>query len=133
MKLQTVKNIIIGAVCAALAAGNIYQYARVPEDRSANIVFYDTEGSPAVPKTNEIPGIPALSGPDRSGKDWLIDLNSATQEELETLPGIGPAKARAILEYRRQYGGFVSAEEIMEVRGIGQATYDKIKDRITVN
>ena len=133
MKLQTVKNIVIGAVCTALAAGNIYQYARVPEDRSGNIVFYDTEGSSAAPKTNDIPVVPALSEPGHSEKAWLIDLNSATQEELETLPGIGPAKARAILEYRRQYGGFVSAEEIMEVRGIGQATYEKIKDRITVN
>ena len=53
-------------------------------------------------------------------------------EELESLPGIGPVKARAILEYRSVYGRFVTSEEIMEVRGIGQATYEKIKDRITV-
>ena len=119
MKLQTVKNIIIGAVCAALAAGNIYQYARVPEDRTQNIVFYEAEPSSGIFEERELPG--------------LIDLNSATKDELESLPGIGPVKARAIIEYRKAYGGLVAAEEIMEVRGIGQSTYDKIKDRITVN
>ena len=62
----------------------------------------------------------------------LININTASQSELETLPGIGPVKAKAIIEYRRSYKGFVAKEEIMEVRGIGPATYEKIKDRITL-
>ena len=126
MKLQTAKNIVIGAVCAALAAGNIYQHVKVPGDASQNIVFYELEPTPAIYQGSE--------NENSSGKteDHLIDLNTATEEELESLPGIGPVKARAILEYRNVYGRFVTSEEITEVRGIGQATYEKIKDRITV-
>ena len=61
-----------------------------------------------------------------------IDLNTATAEELCTLKGIGPVKAQAILDYRSQYGKFVCIEEIMEVKGIGEGTYKKIKDDICV-
>ena len=63
----------------------------------------------------------------------LIDLNTATQAELETLSGIGPAKARAIIDYRNRYGGFVSPEEITEVKGIGEGIYGRIKDYIYVS
>ena len=126
MKLQTAKNIVIGAVCAALAAGNIYQHVKVPGDASQNIVFYELEPTPAIYQGSE-----NASG-YREPEDHLVDLNTATEEELESLPGIGPVKARAILEYRNVYGRFVTSEEITEVRGIGQATYEKIKDRITV-
>ncbi len=69
------------------------------------------------------------NAPDRPG---LIDLNSADSKTLQNLSGIGPVKARAIIEYRKAYGGFVCAEEILQVKGIGKATYEKIKDRIYV-
>ncbi len=62
--------------------------------------------------------------------DGLIDINSAGAEELETLPGIGPVKAAAIIAYREAYGGFVSIEEITEVKGIGPATLEKIRGLI---
>jgi comEA protein len=62
-----------------------------------------------------------------------IDLNSADSEDLQLLRGIGPAKAKLIIEYRERYGGFVCAEEIMEVRGIGPGIYEKIKDSIYVS
>ncbi|MBQ5436131.1 MAG: helix-hairpin-helix domain-containing protein, partial [Firmicutes bacterium] len=91
------------------------------------------EGSSSDPSAHADEGPARSSGP--IGTDsyaGLIDLNSADRSELETLKGIGPAKASAILEYRRMYGGFVCKEEIMEVKGIGQATYDKIKDKIYV-
>lgn len=61
----------------------------------------------------------------------IIDLNKATTEELETLPGIGPSKARAIIEYREKMP-FTKPEDIMNVPGIGQKTYEKMKDRIKV-
>ncbi|WP_275060688.1 ComEA family DNA-binding protein [Fervidobacterium islandicum] len=61
----------------------------------------------------------------------VIDLNTASFEELQTLPGIGPSKARAIIEYRENQA-FTKPEDIMSVPGIGQKTYEKLKDRIKV-
>lgn len=62
-----------------------------------------------------------------------VDLNTAEKETLETLPGIGPELAERIVEYRAVHGGFSTAEELMEVSGIGEKTFAGLKDRITVN
>lgn len=58
-----------------------------------------------------------------------ININTASQSELETLPGIGPSKAKAIIEHRP----YTSVEEIKRVPGIGEATFQQIKDLITVD
>jgi competence protein ComEA len=60
-----------------------------------------------------------------------LDLNTATEEELEALPGIGPVLAERILDWRAENGPFQSAEDVMSVKGIGQATYEKIAPYIT--
>ncbi len=65
-------------------------------------------------------------------KDALINLNTASAEKLMELPGIGEAKAAGILEYRARIGQFTAIEEIMNVSGIGEAMFEKIKDKITV-
>jgi len=62
----------------------------------------------------------------------LINLNHATQEELENLPGVGPATAKNIIEYREKYGGFADIEEIKNVKRIGDKTYEKLKEFIRV-
>jgi competence protein ComEA len=62
-----------------------------------------------------------------------VNLNTATKDELVALPGIGPAKAQAILDYRAQHGGFRSAEELKDVKGIGAKRYEKLKAEITVS
>lgn len=64
--------------------------------------------------------------------DPLININSASTELLETLPGIGPVLAKAIVDYRQAEGEFKSIEEIQKVPGIGPEKYENIKDLITV-
>lgn len=60
-----------------------------------------------------------------------IDLNSATSAELETLPGVGPRTAERILEYRREHGGFERIEDLMDVRGIGERTFLRLRPLVT--
>ncbi len=67
-----------------------------------------------------------------SAQSELIDLNAATAMELETLPGIGPRTAERILEYRREHGGFERIEDLMDVRGIGERTFLRLKPLVTV-
>ena len=78
---------------------------------------------------NSIDNIPNNNS---SSTDSKISLNNASIDELMTLDGIGEKKAQAIIEYRNKNGGFKSIEEILEVDGIGSATYEKIKDQITI-
>jgi competence protein ComEA len=84
-----------------------------PEEEQGFVVV--TEGTPS-----------SLLGED------LVDINEANQDELEELPGIGPSLAERIIEYREENGPFDSIEDIVNVSGIGSATYDEIKDLITV-
>jgi competence ComEA-like helix-hairpin-helix protein len=74
----------------------------------------------------------ATGGVSQANQPQKIDINRAEAWLLEALPGIGPSKAQAIIDYRQQNGGFGHIAEIIEVPGIGQAIYDDIKDKITV-
>ena len=61
-----------------------------------------------------------------------VNVNTATAEELEELPGVGPATAQAIVEYRRQHGRFRSVDELLDVRGIGEAKLAALRPRARV-
>lgn len=61
-----------------------------------------------------------------------VEINTANQEELELLPGIGSTRAQSIIEYRQNQGGFTSKEQIQDVPGIGEGIYQQIKELITV-
>ena len=62
----------------------------------------------------------------------LVNLNAATVAELESLPGVGPAVAARIIEYREKNGGFKKVEDLMNVRGIGEKTFLQLKPLVTV-
>lgn len=70
--------------------------------------------------------------PDISSTTSLININSATQTELETLPGIGSSTALKIIDYREKNGNFKTIEDIMNVTGIGEAKFQNIKDYICI-
>jgi competence protein ComEA len=61
-----------------------------------------------------------------------VNLNSATMAQLQTLPGIGPATAQRIMDYREQTGSFKKIEELMNVRGIGEVSFLKLKALVTL-
>lgn len=80
-------------------------------------------------------GLPAGSLPENGYRDngaALVNLNTASMEELMTLKGIGEARAGDIIRYRQETGGFQVIEDIMNVPGIKEGAFEKIKDRITV-
>jgi competence protein ComEA len=62
----------------------------------------------------------------------VVNLNTATKDELIALPGIGPAKAQAILDYRAQRGSFKNVEELKDVKGIGAKRFEALKPELTV-
>lgn len=74
----------------------------------------------------------AVSGNAVAEQDGRIDINLASAEELMTLPGIGRAKADSIISYRDSSGGFSSIEEIMQVEGIKEGVFNRVKDSIKV-
>ena len=65
--------------------------------------------------------------------DDRVDINRAGKEELMTLTGVGETRAQAILAYRETHGSFSSVEELMQVEGIKEKTYEKLKDQIRIN
>ncbi|HEX4979966.1 MAG TPA: helix-hairpin-helix domain-containing protein [Acidimicrobiales bacterium] len=62
----------------------------------------------------------------------VVDLNAATLADLDALPGVGPSTAQAILDYRKERGRFASVDELLEVRGIGEAKLEALRSRVRV-
>lgn len=98
----------------------------------------ETQESPAPQETQEEAPLeleeaeqqtPQLSAPT---EEEPLNLNTATQAELELLPGIGPVLAQAILDYRDSFGGFSTKEQLKEVSGIGEKRYAAVEALITV-
>lgn len=89
------------------------QHVYVPQQGEAPLLLSPRAGSP-------------LSG-DR------VNINTADEAALESLPGIGPALAQRILDYRKVHGPFARIEDIMEVSGIGPGTFEDIRDLITID
>jgi competence protein ComEA len=93
-----------------------------------------SEAEPTPPPVSLPPGATATAAGRMGGitADGLIDINAATQTDLEMLPGIGPATAADIIAYREANGPFATIEAIMDVPGIGEGKFEAIRDLITV-
>lgn len=94
----------------------------------------DLKSAPAPATNPEVTASPpstslSLNSNQASGK---LNINSATQSQLESLPGIGPTYAKRIIEYRTANGGFKSIDQIQNVKGIGAKTFAKFKELITI-
>ncbi|WP_318615106.1 helix-hairpin-helix domain-containing protein [Sporosarcina sp. YIM B06819] len=88
-----------------------------------------------VPVEGEVPlELPSLviMGATVQQDDGKININTADEQQLMTIPGIGPSKAAAIIQYREEHGLFKLPESLMDVSGIGQKTFDKLASQITV-
>lgn len=72
------------------------------------------------------------SSVNQKGGNEKVNINTATQDELDSLPGIGPSLAERIISYREENGNFKSTDELQNVKGIGDAKYADIKDKVTV-
>ncbi len=84
--------------------------------------------------TAEKPVNPKIAGPAGLDRQSIkLNINRASANELEKLPGLGPALAQRIIDYRETQGMFTSEEDIKSVKGIGDKIFEKIKDKITVN
>lgn len=77
-------------------------------------------------------GTGGAAGSGAAGGDAVVDLNTADQAALETLPGIGPALAARILAWRQEHGGFSSVEDLLEVSGIGDGRFAELRPRVRV-
>lgn len=123
------------------AAGGLLPEA---DDQRLNLAAQLQDGDliwiPAIPQAfanppakiaTETPKDSSLLKPS-AASDGLININTATLEELDTLPGIGRVKAQNIIDHRDTNGPFMTIEAIQEVNGIGPVTYEHLKDLITV-
>jgi competence protein ComEA len=107
---------------AVALAAKVADGARVYVPRVGEAPPVTTDVSPATSTSG--PGPPTASNP--------LDLNQATELELESLPGVGPATATAIVAYRTDHGPFAAVDDLLEVRGIGPAKLDAFRDLVRV-
>ncbi len=94
-------------------------------------IYVPLVGEPTPAPVAPVPAA-ATSPPGPPGPPGPIDLNRATADELDTLPGIGPATAAAIVEHRETVGPFATVDDLEDVRGIGPAKLDAIRELVTV-
>ncbi|MFR5049662.1 MAG: ComEA family DNA-binding protein [Faecalispora sporosphaeroides] len=122
----------VAVVLCALMIG--YNVLFVPQVTLTTVVETDLSSAAraAVPSAPGDASQPEGYEPEPVGQAAPVNLNTADAEELATLPGIGPATAQKIIAYRESVGAFQSTEELMQVDGIGEKTFQKLKELVTV-
>ena len=96
----------------------------------AEMVYVPAEGE--APPASYAAGAATTSAAGGTQGSGPVNINTASAEELDTLPGIGPAMAQRIIEFRETEGAFTSIEDIKKVKGIGEAKFEKMKDKICI-
>ncbi|MFJ7933593.1 helix-hairpin-helix domain-containing protein [Sporosarcina sp. NPDC096371] len=92
------------------------------------VIYVPVEGEEPIEASS-----PLVMGSTTHQDDGKVNINTADIQQLMTIPGIGPSKAAAIIQYREEHGLFKLPESLMEVSGIGQKTFDKLASQITVD
>lgn len=123
---------VVTAAGGTLPEADLDQVNLAAKVADADRVFVPRKGEPVPPVASDGGG--AGRGPASPGsKANPVDLNTATVEQLDALPGVGPATAQAIVAYRSARGGrFKSVNELLEVRGIGPAKFDALRTLVRV-
>ena len=132
-----------GGLLADANSNSVNLAARLEDGQQINIPSQNgSVPGASAPSGPLAPSVPTATGapftvvstltPTAVSSASLININTATLEQLDTLPGIGPVTAQSIVTYRQQHGRFQHIEDIMNVSGIGPATFDKIQSLITV-
>ncbi|MDE6420451.1 MAG: helix-hairpin-helix domain-containing protein [Lachnospiraceae bacterium] len=123
--------VLAGGLCAD-ACDHLVNQAQTVADGMQ--VYIPTVQEAQVGFSGENPsfGTEGQIGGEAESRDTRIDLNRATKEQLMTLPGVGETRAQAIIAYRETHGRFETIEELMEVSGIKQGVYDRLKEMIKV-
>jgi comEA protein len=134
-KFEKIKLVGIIIFCIAVGSGSVKSYFDDNFFKKDIVYEYQEE----LHETNDIgnattiaPDITTEFVEDNKKENIMVNINLADSQKLQTLSGIGPSKAGSIIKYRDDYGGFTAIEEITQVKGIGDATFLKIKDLITI-
>jgi competence protein ComEA len=98
--------------------------ARKLVDGEQVLVGVEAAAVPVAPAPGGVPGAAPAPGA-------VVDLNTATLEQLDTLPGVGPVTAQAILSWREEHGSFASVDDLLDVKGIGEATLAELRDLVS--
>ncbi len=120
-----------GGLLAETDIGSINMAAKLEDGQQVQIPGGPPPGATKVGGPFTLISTPRPTATPRPPSD-LININTATLAELESLPGIGPTTAQNIITYRTQHGAFPTIQDIMHVPGIGAATFDQIQYLITV-
>ncbi|MGW9394625.1 helix-hairpin-helix domain-containing protein [Streptomyces diastaticus] len=89
-----------------------------------------TDGEQVAVGVDPAPGAGPVAGPGAAGVAGPVSLGTATAEQLETLPGVGPVLAAAIIAHRTESGGFQSVDQLRDVRGIGDRRFEDLRELV---
>lgn len=120
------------AICTPIVMANQNQTATTAKNQQFDQRYAQWKTTQPTPKTNVSAKSDKNVVKTSNGSSSKVNLNTATVTELQQLSGVGEAKAKAIIAYRKKQGGFKNIEELKQVKGIGDALFQKNKARLAL-